>query len=107
MPLRPEPLHASSGASGDAEDTIRILVDGEPVRARVGQTVAAALLSAGERVLRRTRASGDARGVYCAMGVCYECVVKVDGVIERACMREVRDGMRIERLQRFERSGKR
>ena len=92
----------SSGPSFDADDTIQILVDGALVHARAGQSVAAALLACGERILRYTRASGEPRGLYCAMGTCFECVVKVDGIIERACMREVRAGMRIERLQRFD-----
>jgi len=91
----------TSDSSLRADDTVGIVVDGEPVRARTGQTIAAALMSADLKILRHARGSGGARGVYCAMGVCFECVVKVDDVIERACLREVRDGMRIERLQRF------
>lgn len=83
-------------------DSILIIVDGESVPASVGETIAVALLNAEHRILRHARASGAARGVYCAMGVCFECIVRVDGVIERACMREVRDGMKIERLRRFE-----
>ena len=92
----------SHDSAAHANDSIRIIVDGEPVPASVGQTIAAALLDAEQRILRHTRARGDARGVYCAMGVCFECIVRVDGVVERACMREVRDGMKIERLRRFE-----
>lgn len=88
--------------SGNADDAIDLLVDGIVLRARPGQTIAAALIAAGEHVFRRTRGCGDARSLYCAMGVCYECIVQVDGVNERACMREVQPGMRVERLQRFD-----
>ena len=57
--------------------------------------MAAALTAAGIKGLRRTR-SGEARGVFCGMGVCYECLVTVDGRPgQRACMTRVRDGMSV------------
>lgn len=87
-------------------DHVEIVIDGAPMRARVGHTVATALLAAGERTLRHTRKAGAPRGLYCAMGVCFECIVKVNGVTERACMRTVEHGMRIERLTRFKPAGK-
>ena len=49
-------------------------------------TVAAALENAGRSALR-TSVTGEPRGVLCAMGVCYECRVEIDGVSQRrACM---------------------
>ncbi|HEX6021356.1 MAG TPA: FAD-dependent oxidoreductase [Solirubrobacter sp.] len=61
--------------------------EGRAVPARPGDTVAAALMDAGE----------DA-GVFCGMGVCQQCLVKVDGVAgRRACMTAAVNGMRIER----------
>ena len=60
-----------------------------------GETVAAALAAAGITAFRRAR-NGDARGVFCGMGVCCECLVSVDGRPgERACMTSVRDGMSV------------
>lgn len=74
---------------------MRIFVDGEPVAAFEGQSVAAALLSAGRRVFRRTR-SGATRGLFCGMGVCYDCLVSIDDLPNRrACMTLVREGMRV------------
>jgi len=74
---------------------VTITVDGEPLQARLGETVAAALIARGDSTLRRTR-RGAARGLYCGMGVCFECLVIVDGVPNtRACMTWVRDGMQI------------
>lgn len=70
---------------------------GEPVTAWAGDTVAMALWAAGERALRRSSRDGAARGVLCNMGVCYECLVVVDGATVRACTTVVRDGMRVER----------
>ena len=54
------------------------LVDGRPVDCSVGDTVAAALVAAGELICRVTR-EGERRGVFCGMGVCHECVMTVDG----------------------------
>jgi NADPH-dependent 2,4-dienoyl-CoA reductase/sulfur reductase-like enzyme len=49
-------------------------------------TVAAALENAGRSTLRRS-VTGEPRGVLCAMGVCYECRIEIDGVAHRrACM---------------------
>ena len=33
---------------------------------------------------------------YCMMGVCQECLVRVDGVLHQACLTRVEDGMRVE-----------
>jgi D-hydroxyproline dehydrogenase subunit gamma len=74
-----------------------ILVGGRPVECSVGDTVAAALVAAGELTCRLTR-QGDPRGVFCGMGVCFDCLVVVDGVPNtRACMTWVREGMQVSR----------
>lgn len=56
-----------------------ILVDGERVVTYPGETIAAALLASGRRVLRRTALRDEPRGIYCAMGVCGECAMVVNG----------------------------
>src|SRR5689334_22322865 len=83
-------------------ETVEITVDGAPLRAYTGQTIAAALLASGTRVLRRTRTHGKPRGVYCGMGICYDCVVRVNGTTERACTKLVENGMQISLATRFE-----
>ena len=71
--------------------------DGERIGAFEGETIAAALLAAGRRVLRTTAGTGTARGVFCGMGVCFDCLVVIDGEpSRRACMIFVREGMRVE-----------
>lgn len=76
---------------------VTIVVDGEPVRAFEGETVAAALLAHGKRVLRVSSRFGEPRGFYCGMGVCFECVMTIDGRPGvRTCQTPVRDGMRLE-----------
>lgn len=73
---------------------IRLTVDGEPLHAAAGDTVAAALLAAGRPVTRTSAVSGGPRAPYCLMGVCFECLVEVDGVPScQACLVEARDGM--------------
>jgi D-hydroxyproline dehydrogenase subunit gamma len=66
---------------------------GRELRARAGETVAMALWAAGVTGLRRSSKDGAPRGVLCNMGICYECLVRVDGALVRACTTEVRSGM--------------
>lgn len=78
-------------------EPIVFIVDGEPVSAFAGQTVAAALLAAGQRAFRITPQAHAPRGVFCGMGVCFDCLVTVDGKSNvRACITPVEAGMRIE-----------
>ncbi len=61
--------------------------DGEPVGAIPGQSVGAALIAAGHRSWRRTRRTGAPRGIFCGIGVCYDCLVTVNGRPNlRACL---------------------
>jgi D-hydroxyproline dehydrogenase subunit gamma len=76
---------------------VTLALDGRAVRAYEGESVAAVLLAEGGLATRYTR-SGAPRGVYCGMGVCFDCLVVVDGVPNtRACMTWVRVGMRVSR----------
>ena len=76
---------------------VEIVVDGQPVRAFEGETVAAALLAGGRRALRTTARRHEPRGVYCGIGVCFDCVMTVDGIPNvRTCQTPVRAGMRVE-----------
>ncbi len=79
-----------------------VTADGKPVgiyfgtkaiQTMAGQTVLAAIVAAGEMVCRTTE-RGAARGLFCGMGVCQDCIMDIDGVPnQRACMTLVRDGM--------------
>jgi D-hydroxyproline dehydrogenase subunit gamma len=75
--------------------TVEFEVDGVPVRAEAGRSVAAALLEAGRRELRDSP-SGAPRGLYCGIGVCQECRVVADGEVVRACVTPVRAGLRVQ-----------
>jgi len=75
---------------------VRISVDGERAEAFEGESVAAAIMAGGELPLRRTEAM-DPRGYYCGMGVCFDCVMVIDGVPNtRTCVTWVREGMTVE-----------
>jgi len=74
---------------------ISITVDGVPLDGYEGETVATAIMATGDLALRRTEA-GSERGYFCGMGVCFECVMTVDGVPNtRTCVTWVRDGMTV------------
>ncbi len=70
--------------------------DGRKLRAEPGQTVAAALWAAGIRSWRTTRESGSPRGLFCGIGVCFDCLVTIDGTPnQRACLVPVRPDMMV------------
>ena len=74
-------------------EVVAFTFDGRPMMAEAGQTVGAALLAAGVRSWRRTRAGGRPRGVFCGIGACWDCLVDVNGDRAlRACLVPVREG---------------
>lgn len=77
-------------------NTVTVFIDGEPIALPAGASLGAGLLAIGRRGLRRGVGSGDPRGLFCAMGVCHECVVQVDGRPVRACLTPVHEAMRVE-----------
>jgi sarcosine oxidase subunit alpha len=81
----------------DTGETVTLEVDGNPIRAREGDTVAAAMLATGLDHCRTTPVTGSPRAPYCLMGVCFDCLVTIDGVGSRqACLVPVREGMAVE-----------
>ncbi len=80
------------------EDMVRIEIDGTAVEIPAEDTVAAAVLAFGLGNVRTTPVSGKPRAPYCLMGVCFDCLMEIDGVPNRqACMITVRDGMSVRR----------
>ncbi|MEU5884382.1 (2Fe-2S)-binding protein [Spirillospora sp. NPDC047279] len=77
--------------------TVRITVDGEPVEAPAGSSLTAAFVGTRRWRLRDHPISGEPRGPFCGMGVCFECEVTVDGRPGvRACLERVAPGMTVE-----------
>ena len=79
-------------------DTVIVDIEGQPVSVPVGDTVAAAVLAHGLGYTRTTPISGKPRAPLCMMGVCFDCLMEIDGRPNRqACMVRVAAGMRIRR----------
>jgi predicted molibdopterin-dependent oxidoreductase YjgC len=84
-------------SDSDTRRSVQLVVDGTRVEAREGDTVSAALLACGRDVRRATAVSGAPRLPYCMMGVCFDCLVSIDGVGNRqGCLVAVAEGMQIE-----------
>lgn len=77
---------------------IEIEFDGTVLDALEGEMVASVLMAAGIMNFRDAPVSNTPRGPYCMMGVCFECLVEIDGVgHQQACLVPVRSGMSIKR----------
>ena len=76
---------------------VTISVNGREIEAIEAEPIAAAILASGIKVLRYTPKLNSPRGVYCAIGRCTDCVMKVNGVPSiRTCITPVEPGMIIE-----------
>lgn len=81
-----------------AVERCRIELDGEVVEAPEGTNLACWLLTRAVRRFRVSAVGASPRAPYCLMGICFECLVEVDGVRDRrACLTSIRGGMRIRR----------
>ena len=81
----------------NAEQVV-IELDGAETSVPAGVSVAAALLAIDCLPLRQSAVSGSARAPFCMMGICFECLVEIDGVSnQRACQVQVQPGMRLRR----------
>jgi aerobic-type carbon monoxide dehydrogenase small subunit (CoxS/CutS family) len=75
------------------EGRFPVWVEGREVWARPGQTVAAVLMEAGMRSWRTTRVAGRPRGLFCGIGICFDCLVTLNGRPSvRACLVEIAPG---------------
>lgn len=84
--------------SSDAK--INVIIDGAPCVVPVGVTAAAAMLMHNDGATRTTPISGEGRAPYCMMGVCFECLMEIDGEPnQQGCLVVVREGMRIKQQQ--------
>ncbi len=83
--------------SENKKDRVEVALDGRPVLLPVGVSVAAALLEVGEIISRKSPTSGKSCSPHCLMGVCFECMMEIDGFQRQACMTQVRPGMTVNR----------
>jgi predicted molibdopterin-dependent oxidoreductase YjgC len=67
-------------------EAFTISVDEKTILAYPGETLATAMMANGMRVIRHTAIKGSPRGLYCGMGICYDCLITVNGRTNvRAC----------------------
>jgi hypothetical protein len=77
---------------------LTVFVEGQPVAVSEGDSAATAALLAGLSATRASAIGGQPRAPYCMMGVCFECLMVIDGLAsQQACLMPVREGMRIAR----------
>jgi predicted molibdopterin-dependent oxidoreductase YjgC len=90
-------LEEIRGQRRSPEDAFTFSWNGQDVTAYPGETILGALVAAGFHTLRHTRFGHEPRGMLCGIGICYECLVTVDGrANRRACLTPARPGMTVE-----------
>ncbi len=72
---------------------VTITVDGAALTGITGQSIAGIVMASDQLELRRTAQHDRPRGVFCGIGVCFDCIVVVNGIQDvRACQRKAREG---------------
>lgn len=82
----------------NSDQRLSFTFDGKSVSAQPGMSIATALLTQGVLAFRDTPVSGSARGPFCMMGACYDCLVLVESVTVQACLTPVREGLVVSRV---------
>lgn len=73
---------------------IHFMFNGKLLKGLEGQPIAAALITNGIRSIRNCELTGEARGIYCGIGHCYECRATIDGMpSKRTCLTVLKEGM--------------
>lgn len=86
------------------ENEETLFFEGTPLSFQRGETVAGVLLAAGVSHFRETPVTGAQRGPWCLMGVCFDCLITIDGQEnQRACMVQASPGMQVQRQTGFRR----
>ncbi|MBC3372448.1 (2Fe-2S)-binding protein [Pseudomonas sp. SWRI92] len=94
--MRTDPLFQPIVSEGRPTRTVSLTFNDQSLSVPAGTSVAAALLMSGISRFRATPVSESPRAPYCMMGVCFECLVDIDGVPNRqSCLVEVAEGMRV------------
>jgi len=71
--------------------------NGQEIEFEGGQSIAAALINCDKRELRSTRFGKEPRSIFCGIGICFDCIVVINGVSnQRSCLIEAHDGMKVE-----------
>jgi predicted molibdopterin-dependent oxidoreductase YjgC len=81
---------------------VAFTVDGKTVEAYRGEMLAAALMASGIIRLRYSPHAVTPRGAFCLMGVCQECIVRIDGKVRQACLATVTGGLEVQFIDRID-----
>lgn len=80
--------------------TLTVIVNGKTVNVPQRFTAAAAMLLHNQGATRTSALSGEARAPYCMMGVCFECLMEINGEPnQQGCLVTVSEGLRIDTQQ--------
>ncbi|WP_421867018.1 (2Fe-2S)-binding protein [Motiliproteus sp.] len=91
--------------ASDTNEPIELSINGQRQRVPAGISVWAAMALSDQTTTRIAPVTEQPRSAYCAMGVCFECLVEIDGMPNRqACLVRVQPGMQINRQQITEQS---
>lgn len=78
------------------KEKLTLIVNGKEIEAYRGESLLAALMAAGYKNLKKSPVRGEPRGALCGMGVCFECLVSINGIPNlRSCLVEVEDNLEI------------
>ncbi|MGW8195674.1 MAG: (2Fe-2S)-binding protein [Desulforhopalus sp.] len=78
-------------------ELVNVMLDGKKTTLPGGISVAAGLLAIGEIISRISPSTKKPCSPHCLMGVCFECLMEIDGVQQQACVVEVQEGLVINR----------
>ncbi len=82
--------------SVERKKQVFISVNGKRIAAYEGETLISVLIASGIKKMRKSSVLNEPRGGLCGMGVCYDCLITLDGVPNvRACMSYIKSGMEI------------
>ena len=82
LPWQEDPIRPTES------EKVTITLDGVALSGVIGQSIAGVILASGTVGFRRTSIAGAPRGVFCGIGVCFDCLVEVNGLRDvRACQR--------------------
>jgi predicted molibdopterin-dependent oxidoreductase YjgC len=88
-----QPLYSADAVTSEL---VCITFNGELLQVPMASSVAAALIGAGVKQFRNSPVSGNGRAPYCMMGVCFECLLEIDGIPNRqSCLVPLKAGMHI------------
>jgi len=78
-------------------ELVSFTFNGAVVKCEQGQSIAAAVINTGTLTLRTTRFGEEPRSIFCGIGICFDCVVVIDGVAnQRSCLIAANPGMKVE-----------